>query len=128
MVAKFPFLASFDLYRRHHRHAGYDGESRRYFIENYFDWNALDHLDIVSSGIFRREEAEIGSTSGLYAVDATLKNSTRVSIHLEGDLLPGTNTTDLSFLKVSGNEDFVRQNHEERLTRFYPAVKLSRWR
>src|SRR5258708_21028019 len=74
------------LHARHHRHAGAERPAGiQRIVEHDLDWNALHHLDVVSRGIFRRQQAEGGAAAALEAVDMAVEGLVGVGVDADLD-------------------------------------------
>src|SRR5579864_9247164 len=75
---------------RNHRHAGPQHMFRIFScIEKQLYWNALNNLDVVPGGIFRRQQAEFGAGRRRDTVHVYFVDASAIGIHGNGTGLSG---------------------------------------
>src|SRR6202023_196050 len=85
-------------------------------VEADFHRDTLNHLHIVSGGIFWRQKAERSAATHLDTVDMTLKFFAPERIHFDFHRLASSHQPKLIFLKVRRNPDVRRNQSEQVLT------------
>ena len=97
-------------------HAGGEiGEDIQRLVEEDFEGDALDDLDVVAGGVFGREEAEAGAAAELEAIDVGLEVAAWEGIDANADGLAGVHVGELGFLEIGGDPDVVLDDGEEGL-------------
>src|SRR5947209_2211188 len=84
-------------------------------VDDDFDGHALNDLDEIAGGVFRREGGELGAGAKLDAVDVTVEVELRISVDADFDGLSGAHQIELVLLEVGGDPDLRRDDREDLL-------------
>src|SRR3984957_17090058 len=77
--------------------------------------HALNDLDEVAGGVFRRESRELRTGAELDAVDMALQPQLRVGIDPDRDVLARPHVDELALFKVCGDPDVGRDDRKDLL-------------
>ena len=81
------------------------------WLENDLDRNTLDDFYVVTSRVFRRQQAEDGSRSPRNAVHMTAVGA---AVRVQGSLPSGrAHVPELRFFEVRGDPHLIQRNHGE---------------
>src|SRR5580698_8349047 len=113
--ARAPLFCSFSLLYFHlrlHGHAGAEKVIGVLIVVGQIDADrdTLDDLDIVSSGIFRRKEAQNGAGCAADLRDLAIVFAAAVGIDADFYVLALAHMLELRFLEVGGNPDVVKRD------------------
>src|SRR5579885_422282 len=102
------------------KHGGFDGHAGAEqmlrvlpAIEADAHWNALHDLDIVSAGVFGRQQAERLAGGAGNALDITSVTAPAVGIDRDPGALAGPHVAHLGLLKESGRPDVVQTDDRQ---------------
>jgi hypothetical protein len=92
-------------------------------VEHDLDRNALHHLDVVSRGILRRQQAEGRAAAALEAVDMAVEGLVGIGVYADFDRLADAHLGKLRFLEIGGDPDVERHQRRQRLSDLHVVTR-----
>src|ERR1700752_5210301 len=87
----------------------------RRLVKHDFDRYTLDHLDVVTSRVFRRYQTESRPCAALETIDVATENFVRICIHFDVNRLAHCHSADLALFEICRDPNVCRHDGQQRL-------------
>ena len=94
-------------------------------VKNNFYGDALHDFDVISTGVFRGQNAEPRTCSGLKTFDLAAKNRVQISVNVNVNNLSDLYFFDLRFLEIGNHPNSALRNRHQGLVGLHQLTFLN---